>query len=347
MKILAVAAFDPASVIQSHRDLMRAAGHDFRLAVVRAYTPRQLGADWVMSWLEQTFRGSGRVLQLAQTNEDKRHIGDLKAFIREADLIQVHLGIGMGDGDWASMGSGFVPVEDELATLWQLLGIHPTLARKPDVAFFHGSTNTWVNRGYYHNWCHDHEVKMAASTALYAGEWAGAKYLPPLVQLPAELELADRRTDEQPLMVAHTPTDVYACSTDDFLELSKQVPFLPRFGMSISHKQVWELKRQCHAGFDHLRGDFSVNTLENAALGLVPLFGLSHKAEHTLKAAGISLPPLHQLFALRDLKGLHNVTSHLQADPTMTRHMQEASNTWFTEFFNPNAITRRLLEFYR
>ena len=54
MKILALTYFDPASVILSHRNMMRDAGHDFRLASVRAYTTRQEGADWLLEKLSDS-----------------------------------------------------------------------------------------------------------------------------------------------------------------------------------------------------------------------------------------------------------------------------------------------------
>lgn len=358
MRILALSAFDPASVVLSHRDLMRAAGHDFRLAVVRAYTERQQRADYVCERLvrrvEDVAPGVSRV-QMAWEKLNP-NLESLREFAVSADVIQFHPGIGRGDGDWASSpGSYQLPLHEEAEVLERLRIPARSALREgvEEVAFFHGSVNAWYNRDHYKawsklgkDWGHGEPILagVAASTIDYAHE-LDAAYLPPLVDV-GDLR-AKLRGDDDPLLIAHTPTDRVACSTEEFLKAAQGLGIPVRFGEGMRHDDVLRLKAECNVGFDHLRGAFSTNTLENAALGLVPLFKLSEKYRGRFNAEcrdihveGLAYNRIAQSGGLRDAIRV------LDADPYWMRGQQRNARFWWETYFSAEPITKRLTKFY-
>lgn len=340
MKILAISAFDPASVVLSHRDLMRAQGHDFRLAVVRAYTERQRQADYVIEQLvyESAALAPGISTRRARWEKLSPNLDDLRAFAESADVIQFHPGIGMGDGDWASRG-GYLTINLELLQVEAALGLVGVPYRGQIVHFFHGSKATWANKDYYRD-C-DMVTRAAASTIDYAHEFDCA-YLPPLVDV-GDLH-APLRGDDDPLMIAHTPTDRNACSTEEFLAAARGLGILVRLGEGLTHKQVLTLKAECNAGFDHMRGAFSVNTLENAALGLVPLFAWDEQYLRRAEQEGFEPPIQHP--RIHSNSSLASVIGMLDRDPEYTRWCQASARQWWETYFSAEPITRRLVKFY-
>lgn len=349
MRILALAWFDPASVVLSHRNLMRAAGHDFRLAVVRAYTDKQREADYVC---EQLVFERTPISLLAHTRRAfweklSPNREELREFAAQADVIQFHPGIGHGDGDWASQDGGIRPVGTECYETMASLGLEnrDLAPSHREVYFVHGSRATWANRGELQTTAHDwgkwHGHRFATSTIDYAHE-LDAAYLPPLVDV-GDLR-ARLRGDDDPLLIAHTPTDRIACSTTEFLKAAQGLGIPVRLGEGLKHADVLHLKAECNAGFDHLRGAFSTNTLENAALGLVPLFRLAAEYLARYDREGLSHPTgITNNNGIRDLSSM---LRHLSADPAFTREMQLSARRWWETYFSAEPITKRLLKFY-
>lgn len=348
MKICALASFDPASVILSHRDLMRAAGHDMRLAVVRAYTERQRQADYVceqVAWTSAYPRSGGQYHHLQKLSPD---LESLREFAASADVIQFHPGIGTGEGSgWASQSGALRDPGLEFAEVLAHLGVDVSdlaFAHR-EIYFVHGSRAAWANRQKLVNDLHDfgkrYSYQLATSTIDYAHE-LGAAYLPPLVDV-GDLR-APLRGDDDPLLVAHTPTDRVACSTEEFLKAVQALGIPVRLGEGIPHDEVLRLKAECNAGFDHLRGAFSANTLENAALGLVPLFALREVYETRLLDLGIERPPCP--CDIQDARGLLSALRWYSANSAEVREIQQDARTWWGRYFSAEPITKRLLEFY-
>lgn len=346
MKILAISWFDPASVVLSHRDLMRAAGHDFRLAVVRAYTERQLQADWVAEKTMKMPVGNGYCC-FAHAPQAFDAVS-LREFAQQADVIQFQPGIGRGDGDWATKATLRPPHPmEEVDRVWDAFKLDSARYNRPKyVAFIHGSNATRKYLDTYRGWLVPFHI--ATSTLDYACD-LDAAYLPPLVHPPivdgAPL-LARLRGDDEPLVIAHTPTDRTACSTEAFIKTAQESGVLYRLGEHLPHADVWTLKAQCNAGFDHLRGSFSTNTLENAALGLVPLFGLAAHYLRRGREEGILGWSGGAVLDLADLKDLSNVIQILNNDAALTRAAQESAQRWWRENFSAEPITKRLVRFY-
>lgn len=341
MRILALAAFDPASVVLSHRDLMRAAGHDFRLAVVRAYTERQRQADYVCEQLVSESRvvAPGVTKKWVTFEKLAPNLEELREFAKQADVIQFHPGIGQGSGDWASQDGPAWNVNLELLLVEDALGLRGvTYGGKSLVFFFHGSRATWASRDWYKGLGHPN---TAASTIDYAHEFDAA-YLPPFVDV-GDLR-APLRGDDDPLLIAHTPTDRAACSTEEFLAAARGLGIPVRLGEGLTHKQVLALKAECNAGFDHLRGAFSVNTLENAALGLVPIHAMRHEYNSRLlneESIG-QIPP----FSVAGGEDMRRKMRRLGDRPAFTRKLQVLARSWWEEYFSAEPITKRLTKFY-
>lgn len=342
MKILCIAAFDPASVVLSHRDLMRAAGHDFRLAVVRAYTERQQSADYVLYALHRSPVTPG--VWSFSWEPQNPNLDELREFAASADVIQFHPGIGMGDGDWASQEGKPRTLVDEYRAVLSAFGL--TLDQLPpmQVYFVHGSRATRANVKQYQMWLRGPipGLRVAASTIDYAVD-LNAVYLPPFVDV-GDL-CAPLRQDDDPLVIAHTPTDRVACSTEAFLEAAQRTGAVVRLGEGLPHAAVLSLKAECNAGFDHLRGAFSVNTLENCALGLAPIFRLEPRYLEKMWDLGIGeIDPWLSTFQNADQ--LPIVLQMLAGEVHLTRNIQRSARSWWYTHFSAARITERLLKFY-
>lgn len=354
MRVLALAYFDPASVVLSHRNLMRSAGHDFRLAVVRAYTGKQREADWVLEqMIDESPPNAARGYWVRRLEKLDLDLNSLREFAQSADVIQFHPGIGHGDGDWASR-EGTIPYgpQEEAYKIaacfgWTAQFMEDIFAE--EVHFIHGSRATWSNLPLYQEIYRGYEyegapVRLASSTIDYATE-LDAAYLPPFVDV-GDLR-APLRGDDDPLLVAHTPTDRVACSTEEFLKATRGLGIPVRLGEGLKHKEILQLKAECNAGFDHLRGAFSVNTLENAALGLAPLFKLADKYRDRFDAE------CHDIYIeslgynrIAQSGGLRDAIRALDADPCWMRGQQRNARSWWETYFSAEPITKRLVKFY-
>lgn len=344
MRVLALGWFDPASVVLSHRDLMRSAGHDFRLAVVRAYTERQQQADYVCERLVRRIEDVAPGVHKAQVYWEKLNpdLESLREFAKSADVIQFHPGIGHGDGDWASWEGDALDPWTEFKQVSESLRLDVNLIFKMGrvtVAFIHGSMATRRNLGSYADrWLEPFEV--ATSTIDYAHE-LDAAYLPPLVDVGSLR--ARPRGDDDPLLIAHTPTDRIACSTEEFLKAAQGLGIPVRLGEGLAHSDVLHLKAECNAGFDHLRGAFSTNTLENAAIGLVPLHAMKDEyVSRMLNKEAVEIPP----FSVAGVDDLRLKLRRLSNDPAMTRKFQDLARRWWETHFSTGPITKRLVQFY-
>ena len=349
MKILALTYFDPASVILSHRNMMRDAGHDFRLASVRAYTTRQEGADWLLEKLsDSAVLPDGRFkLSFDYVTGQQADLKSLHEFAETADVVQFHPGIGEGSGDWASH-TGLVDqsfLDKELGEVIHRLKVFRAIEAKIIVYFIHGSVNTWANLKLHKDNRYNHF--LAASTLDYATE-LNATYLPPLINPGHDWPMAPLRGDYEPLTIAHTPSDRDACHTETFMKLSFEAGCLPVVKDKISHDEVIALKAKCNAGFDHLRGAFSTNTLEHAALGMVPLVGLKRNYLDRFLDIGGSLPPWQELCknGIETEDDLVVAMRTLESNPELTRRLQIYAAKWWADNFSRGSLTNRLLAFY-
>lgn len=303
MRILYASSFDPAGVMTSHRKVLRAAGHECFL-----------GVDKIFGVLP------GVPMDPSLTTPP--------------DVLVVCPGIGDGGG-WANeiaLGDQDLPawVED-LVTLADRKGV-------PKVALFHGSINTAANRARYRDRYLERGFVLAATTLDYCVAM-GAAYLPPSV------DVGDRRAplrSREPLLVAHTPTNPDICSTREFLIAASTCLCGVVYRSGFPHRDALDAKSICHVGFDHLRGSFSVNTLENAALGLVPLVGIHPRVAARMEEEGISPLPL----ALRGEEDLAPTLRLLASSPEITCQLQREARDWFEVNFSQAPVTARLVRFF-
>jgi len=326
MKILSVAEFDPAQVLTRHRAALRAAGVDYRLALHYRYYESD-----VCDWEASSFDSDGAE--------------SLRAFAEEADVIQFHPGIGQpwsylsldlrlrGDGDELPFGTGH-GVNAGPRIDWTSVGLR---ARR--IAFFHGSKNAAANARLYAGEYRKRGMALWTSTLDYAA-WMGATFIPSIVEVEGRAPL---REPDDPLVVVHTPTDPSNCHTDEYTQLVRQLGVVSVFKHQRPHAEVLRAKKQAHVGFDHLRGAFSVNTLENSALGLVPLVGLRDEMRRRWPEELGPRPPWPRIESVADLEiWLRKLRDELN----MTREHQERAFAWSQQVWNPGNLGAYILRRY-
>lgn len=342
MRIFCLAEYDPAGVLLSHRDALRARGHDFRVALHSAYTERQLQAGYVFERVAGSNPlGGGRrgCPNIGSPSFNflpgKPDLGEMLDFALGADVLVACPGIGQ---PWADMADSFGPATglDPPAARYFGLDWAPVFSRDvPKVAYFHGSVSAWTNRARYAKWYQNHGYALAASTVDYAAELPAA-CLPPILKIPGPV--ASLRQDDEPLVVAHCPTNPRIASTKEFLEMARELGIVVRYAHSAPYEESLAAKRGSHLTFDHLRGCYSVNSLEAAALRSAPLFALRY--ENTDAAENFPGPYLD------DLDDLRQVLAALRDEPQTTRRCQLLARAWFDTWFREDVIAGQLHHFY-
>ncbi len=310
MRVLIAGDFDPCGVHLRHRRYLRAIGVDCRLAVRHCYRPEAEEADY---WVERPRRPG--------------EYADMRWFAREADIIQLLPAIAQ---PWTFQET--TPRFESLilgATDWFN---EPEFASVKKVVCFHGSLNAWANRKSYAEHWRSRGIPILATTIDYAWEM-GATYLPSIV----EGEGIRLRGDE-PLTVLHSPTDPRLCRTSAFLDLCRDLEIPVTYLNGRPHEEVMAHKRTHAVGYDHMRGCFSVNSLENVAHGMVNLVGIDERYETVLD---MPLPWPR----IRDWSDLERWLVALK-DPGETRVWQVRAREWFDEHWNPLAVARRIARIY-
>lgn len=330
IRVLSLGEFPPASDEIGHRDILADSDIDYRVAIQHAYVPRHLAADWIASALCY-----GAVGQL------KGDVADLVDFARTADIIQVTPGIGQ---PWADTG---VAPRAELNPPWiryfGLDWVKIVAGARARVAYFHGSYNTAVHTVAYAKMYRDAGWTLAASTLDYSC-WMDAFYIPPTID--AEIlasRIASPRGNDDPLIIAHTPTNPAVCNTQEIKTITAQLGVPLSFITRAPHKVALRAKLRASAGFDHLRGSFSVNTIENTALGLVALFGLREDCAQRFSSNGYICCPGQRIESIVELQ---DAIIALRDDPPLTRFLQEAWYSWAHTNFSARAMRFRLETFY-
>lgn len=330
IRVLSLGEFPPASDEIGHRDILADSDIDYRVAIQHAYVPRHLPADWIAS-----------ALCYGSVGQTKGDVADLVDFARTADVIQVAPGIGQpwADADAVPRAALNPPWIRYFGIDWEKI-VSGARAR---VAYIHGSYNTAVHTAAYAKMYRDAGWTLAASTLDYSC-WMDAFYMPPTVD--AEIlasPIASPRGNDDPLIIAHTPTNPVVCNTKEIKELTAQLGVPLSFATRAPHRVVLRAKLRACAGFDHLRGSFSVNTIENTALGLAALFGLREDCAKRFARDGYLRCPGRRIESVTELQ---DVIIALRDDPYLTRALQEAWYSWAHTNFGARTMRPRLEEFY-
>lgn len=320
MKILAVTEFDPAGVLGGHRKALQTIGIDYRLAIMDYYPHIGCEVDW----------------QFTQHDEQ------IRDFAAEADIIQFHPAIGQ-PWSYNTLHPQLLDGEDI-----QFAGVNwqKSFPRAKRVSYFHGSRNAVVNAKLYAEHWRSRGHSIWASTLDYV-HWMDAVYAPPALGLENEAGIHTPRTEDDPLIIAHAPTDPLNCHTVEFMSAAARVGAVSEFMFRIPRTDVHKRKKKCNAGFDHLRGSFSVNTLENCFFGLAPLVGVKReyldRLEEEIGSGGISL---RRLFPIETLQDLERTMARLENDPDSHYAMQNDAVTWAKTQWNTQTIATLLKRKY-
>ncbi len=314
MKILVVGDFDPCGVHLRHRKYLRELGVDYRLAVKHCYRKEAEQADY---WCDRP-------------NGGRTEYADMRWFAKEADVIQLLPAI---QQPWT-----FQETEPRFETLkfietdW--FG-DPWFASATKAVCFHGSLNAWANRQVYADHWRARGVPILATTIDYAWEM-GAEYLPSIVDCGGGIRL---REDSERLRVMHSPTDPALCRTTDFLHLCRSLDVDVTYVTGANHENVLTHKRHHSVGYDHMRGCYSINSLENVAHGMVNLVGIDERYESALGDIPLPWP------CIREWADLERWLVALR-DPGETRRWQLRARGWFSQHWTPMAVAKRLLGVY-
>lgn len=337
MKILSVAEFDPAGVLGGHRSALRALGVDYRLAVMDIYpTGREEQPDY----------------------QATVHDAEVAAFAEEADIIQFHPAIGQ---PW-SFATDAPHYNDAANTPFNTVDWKDQrFQRARRISYFHGSKNAAKNAQTYAAYWRERGHAIWASTLDYV-HWMEAVYAPPIVTLPQTVTpvpwedsgegrvhqitwgpTARLRQEDDPLIVAHAPTDPGNCHTRAFMAFCQRKGIVVEFMFNRKHPEVIRRKAECNAGFDHLRGAFSVNTVENCLLGLVPLVGVKREYLVTLER---EIGEARSLFLVQTQQDLEQYLVALDDSPELTRRVQLEAQQW-ARCWDPPTLGKKLLRKYQ
>lgn len=336
MKILAVAEFDPAGVLTGHREALRALGVDYRLVVRDVYAEIPVKPDWVIG-----------------AKPDIDAFAEVYKFAHDADVLQFHPSIGQPHSYSSSAPFYDDGEADERwpGILWRSSTLFKRARR---VSLFHGSRNAAANaEAYAEHWRGFRKHAIWATTLDYAHRM-GAAYAPPAVcvDIVGNLPIGERgsprapmRNDDDPLIIVQAPTDPDNCHTAVLLAAARAAGCVVDLVQGRPRLDVWRRKARAHAGFDHLRGSFSVNTVENLAIGLAPLVGLRPEYRELL---GDLVPPdaRDRLFPFWDEAGFGKYLRALVADPALTRRRQTQARICYDQRWRPELIGARLKKMY-
>jgi hypothetical protein len=316
VKILTVAEFDPAGYHLRHARQLARMGIEYRLAVHSVYRPEGNQADWVRS--------------KARCDEEA-----LRAYAMDADVVQFCPAI-----DQPRSFSSTAPYLDDAHRVpWGGIDWARLPMRGKRVAVFHGSVNLAENAEFYARVYRAEGFEVAATTIDYAHRM-GATYLPAIVDLHGH-EKAGRRLDAEPLRVVHSPTDLRVSSSHAFTDMAASCGVNVVIVHGATHEQALAAKSRAHCGFDHLRGCFSLNSLENAAIGLVNLVGIKDEYRHVLGDIPLPWPTVRTMDDVRD-----NLLD-LRDDPELCREWQSRARRWSETTWHPDTVGARLLETYQ
>lgn len=315
MRVLILGRLDPCLYGWRLCRRLRELGLDARIGVENWYW-RPDAADWVLS----------------RTDCDR---GAFRAFAVAADVVILTPVINQPSsyadpGQWHAYRE---PDEDCLGDMdFRFLN-------RVRVALFHGSRALALHAEQYRDLYLERGWVPAATTLDYATR-LGCRYFPAIVEPPEQH--ARLREDGEPLRTIHTPTDPAACSTGEFSALATKLGLAKTTAIGnggIPHEECLRIRSGFHAGFDHLRGSFSISSLENAALGLVNLVGLKPACREYLRANGYEPPDWPRIESMGDV---HDWLIRLRDSESETRRWQERGRAWFEQHWQPDQIARRV-----
>jgi hypothetical protein len=214
------------------------------------------------------------------------------------------------------------------------------------VAYFHGSRHLNQHGFLYRDVYQDLGFHLAASTLDYASR-LNIAWLPPVVALDG-YETAELWNGKNGLMISHAPSDPSVCNTRELLYSAITQGVGVHYISGRPHHQALALKRMHPVGFDHLRGAFSVNTVEFAGLGMVPLVGLNADVKARMEAERLPMIP----GALSLIEGkvselqLAERIRTLRDNVNCVQSTQEAALNWYNENMRPDRVINRVTDFF-
>ena len=323
MRVVLVGEFDPCLVGHQWRKALAPLGVDVRICVQRVYWQGS-APDW---WLDSTTCDHGSLYECASTAD----IIILMPCIGQPWSYQPPLEVcGQREPDETHMG-----------------GIDWDSLPGKRVALFHGSLLLSAHAERYAAQYRERGYTIAATTLDYVHRMK-AHYFPPAVYLGSEP--APLRTDGEGLHVIHSPTAPSLCQTGALEEMAKRLGFVgwqsaPPEADSLAvvsgmpRDALLRLKVRFNAGVDHVRGSFSINSIENAGLGLVNLVAVrpGYRAwYHAHMKCHLPFP------VIETMADVHDWLDKLSEDALLTREYQAQGAAWYREHASPPVVARHI-----
>jgi hypothetical protein len=310
MRILYLSDFDPAGVMIAQRDALRIAKPDWEVRVALRKS------YYHKSDPDTELHGKPNVIVLCP---------------------------GIGSGSTSSIGNDEFTFHPEFSP-W-IGELRKQFKDSREVFYIHGSKQTQSFLTEYRLGLKGGIV--AASTLDYAVD-LDCHWLPPVVDSRG-LGRAELHQAGKPLSIAHSPSDPTVCHTREFLYAAITQGVSVHYISGKPHHIAMSLKRNSPVGFDHLRGTFSVNTIEFAALGMVPLFGLSPDVADRMRLEGLTLPPIRLWYRDVDVSLEDNLQKQiriLRDTPNLVQAAQGEAFEWYQQNFAPDKVVPRIVNFF-
>lgn len=279
------------------------------MAVERVYRAEGMTADW---WLDSPMGCD---------------VQSLKDFAASADLV-VHCPV-IGQNWSFTLGERVHPPGEDIFPV--------ELEARRRAYLFHGSMNLAYNVAEYTRLYRETGVPILCTTLDYVMRMEG-DYVPSIVDVQGRAPLRD-----DDLRVVHATTDERMTATQEFVSACKRLGIRADVISGVSHPECIATKKRYNAGFDHIRGSFSVNSLENAALGLVNLVGTTRNVRSWLKDKWDILLPWPGVETMTDVS--RELVRH-KDNKNLTRDMQDMAADWFSKAWNPQITAGRIIEAY-
>lgn len=321
MRVLYVGEFDPCGVaLRQYKWLPKASSVAVDIAVRDVFWPECREVDW---WLRSP----------ASTAIDRE---TLTAGLMGCDLLVYCPSIAY---EWSTdPEAGVVPFAEDWDTTTDAL---PWVEPRRKLALFHGSGNLSAHAERYAEQYRDAGWYIAATTLDYAHRMSCA-FMPSIVDVGSRR--APLREDGERLRIVHCPTDTKLCSSEAFAVGANRLGIKPLIAHGQEHQLVLDGKACCHAGYDHVRGAFSINSLENAALGLANLVAVKPAYREWL-AKHFDSEPLWP--AIEDMDDVMRELERMRDSESSTRKWQELGRKWFDTCWNPALTASRVASIYQ
>ena len=215
-------------------------------------------------------------------------------------------------------------------------------------ALLHGSTNLRTFKQQYTKTLQEQYERIFCTTPDLKQLFPFTEYIPVPLDLNKEIYKSAKprnKSNKGEIIIHHYPTDKAIKNTREFEEvcneLKKDYPKLKfKTITNMTNPQVIEDKKKIHLCFDHMQGYYGVNTLEAAAVGAVPLVGISKINSKIIKETiNVKDIPFELVRTKEELK---NTIKYYLDNPEEIKIMSKKNLEWMKKKWSPNVFYKMI-----